>query len=191
MGASRSPCPQRPRRALQEAPCPCRSRARQVRTCDRTLRTKQNKKLRRSHSGRTDGAREGREVRLRTCGYECLGGCLACEMGEREGRANPFERTEVPEDHRGLTGPETEDGLVGLAPLLVEQSRASRRVRARRALNTRKSWIRPYAKPALGERTYAFKFFCYLNEAQLDHSLEEPCPPVAIQLPTFKRRREP
>jgi hypothetical protein len=82
-----------------------------------------------------DGAREGKEVRLRTCGYECLGSRLACKMGEREGRANPFKRAEVPEDHRRLTGPETEDGLVGLAPLLVEQSRAGRRVRARRALN--------------------------------------------------------
>jgi hypothetical protein len=76
------------------------------------------------------------KFRLRTGGYECLGGRLACEMREREGRADTFERAEVPEDHRGLARPEAEDGLVGLAPLLLEQSRAGRGIRARRTLDT-------------------------------------------------------
>jgi hypothetical protein len=71
--------------------------------------------------GRDAGRERGEKgVGLRTCDYECLGGRLAGEMREREGRADPFERAEVPEDHRGLAGPETEDGLVGLAPLLVK-----------------------------------------------------------------------
>ena len=78
-------------------------------------------------------------MRLRTRGYECLGSRLACEMREREGRADAFERAKVPEDHRGLAGPETEDGMVGLAPLLVEESRTGRWVRARWALDTEKS----------------------------------------------------
>jgi hypothetical protein len=71
----------------------------------------------------------------RTRGYEGLGRRLACEMREREGRADAFERAEVPEDHRGLAGPEAENGLIGLAPLFVEQSRAGRRLWAGRALD--------------------------------------------------------
>ena len=67
----------------------------------------------------------------RTCSYEGLGRRLAREVRERERRADAFKRAEVPEDHRGLAGPEAEDGLVRLAPLFVEQSRAGRWVWAR------------------------------------------------------------
>ena len=71
---------------------------------------------------------------VRTCGYEGLGRRLACEVREREGWADAFERAEVPEDHRGLAGPEAENGLVGLAPLFVEQSGAGGRLWTRWAL---------------------------------------------------------
>ena len=71
---------------------------------------------------------------VRTRGYEGLRCRLAGEVREREGRADAFERAEVPEDHRGLAGPEAENGLVGLAPLFVEQSGAGRRFWTRWAL---------------------------------------------------------
>jgi len=74
------------------------------------------------------------EYGVRTCSYEGFGGRLAGEMGERERGTDAFERAEVAEDHRGLAGSEAEDGLVGLAPFFVEQSRACRRVWTRRAL---------------------------------------------------------
>jgi hypothetical protein len=70
----------------------------------------------------------------RTCGDERLGGRLAREMGERERRADAFERAEVSEDHRGLAGPEAEYGVVRLAPFFVEQACAAGRVQARWAL---------------------------------------------------------
>ena len=57
---------------------------------------------------------------IRTRGYEGLGRRLAGKMREREGRADAFEGAEVPEDHRGLAGPEAENCLIGLAPLFVE-----------------------------------------------------------------------
>jgi hypothetical protein len=89
----------------------------------------------------------------RTCGYEGLGRRLAREVRERERRADAFERAEVPEDHRGLAGPEAENGLVGLAPLFVEQSCANMRVWARRALeglHTRESLVRVHVNKMKG-----------------------------------------
>ena len=64
-------------------------------------------------------------------------------MGERERRADAFERAEVAEDHRGLGGSEAEDGMVGLAPFVVEQSRAVGRVWARWALHVREKKKKP------------------------------------------------
>jgi hypothetical protein len=40
---------------------------------------------------------------------------------ECEGWADTFEHAQVPVVHRGLAGPEAEDGMVGLAPLFIEE----------------------------------------------------------------------
>jgi len=57
---------------------------------------------------------------IEQCGYEGFGRRLAREVRERQRWADAFERAEVPEYHRGLAGPEAEDGLVGLPPFFVE-----------------------------------------------------------------------
>jgi hypothetical protein len=98
--------------------------------------------------------------RARTCSYKGLSRRLAREVRERERRADAFERAEVPEDHRGLAGPEAENGMIGLAPLFVEQSCAGRRVWARRALEHEslvrvhvhvQKWLFPPADPEKNE----------------------------------------
>jgi hypothetical protein len=132
--------------------------------------------------------------RPRTCGYEGLGRCLAGEVRECERRADAFERAEVPEDHRGLAGSEAEDGLVGLAPLFVEQSCAGRRVWARWTLEgshthgftlasaSTFTFVLPQTRKnktkRTGEATYAFVFFCDLDKAQLKNSFKKPSAPV-------------
>jgi hypothetical protein len=90
--------------------------------CRRYHKTLINKKLRQNRGEHT-------------CGDEGLGRRLASEMGERERRTDAFECAEIPEDHRGLAGPEAEYGVVRLAPFVVEQSCAAGRVRARWALS--------------------------------------------------------
>jgi hypothetical protein len=74
-------------------------------------------------------------VNEHTCGDEGLGRRLASEMGERERWTDAFECAEIPEDHRGLAGPEAEYGVVRLTPFVVEKSCAVGRVRARWTLS--------------------------------------------------------
>jgi len=107
-----------------------------------TPRERRARHSRDRRDARTEGSRvrpasahTEREHTIEQRGYEGLGRRLAGEMREREGRADAFERAEVPEDHRGLAGPEAENGLISLAPLFVEQSCASRRLWAGRALD--------------------------------------------------------
>ena len=65
---------------------------------------------------------------VRTGGDERLGGRLAHEVRERERGTDALERAEIPENHRGLAWPESENSLVGLPPLFVEEPRASLRI---------------------------------------------------------------
>ena len=71
---------------------------------------------------------------VRTGGDERLGGRLAHEVRERERGTDALERAEIPENHRGLAWPESENSLVGLPPLFVEEPRASLRIWAGRTL---------------------------------------------------------
>lgn len=108
-----------------------------------------------------------------TCRGEGFGSHLTIKLDEREGRADTFEAAEVAIDHRGLTWSETKTCVVCLAPLFVEDPRTCKRVWACRALwmETRHA-SRRMVRPK--DETYTLVLFGNINEAELEHALEEP-----------------